>query len=55
MARDLSASFTIFCESFTNLPPTNGLLSKLKNGNGAELEDGNVLIIKHPQVGQVHV
>ncbi|KAJ8584365.1 hypothetical protein M405DRAFT_845216 [Rhizopogon salebrosus TDB-379] len=47
-ASDQSASFTIFCESFMNLPPTNGLLSRLKKGNSADLEDGNVLIIKHP-------
>jgi hypothetical protein len=31
-----------------NLPPTNVLLGKLKNDNDAELEEGNVLMIKHP-------
>jgi hypothetical protein len=31
-----------------NLPPTNVLLGKLKNDNDADLEDGNVFVIKHP-------
>jgi hypothetical protein len=31
-----------------NLPPTNVLLGKLKNDNDADLEEGNVLMIKHP-------
>ncbi|KAJ8583081.1 hypothetical protein M405DRAFT_937425 [Rhizopogon salebrosus TDB-379] len=38
------ASFTVFCENFMNLPPTNGLLRK----GGEHIESGNVLIIKHP-------
>jgi hypothetical protein len=38
------ASFTVFCENFMNLPPTNGLLRK----GGEHIEDGNVPIIKHP-------
>ncbi|KAJ8583595.1 hypothetical protein M405DRAFT_828346, partial [Rhizopogon salebrosus TDB-379] len=42
------ASFTVFREKFMNLPPTNGLLGRLRNENDADLEDGNVLIIKHP-------
>jgi hypothetical protein len=42
------ASFTIFCENFMNLPPTNGLLGRFRNVNDVDLKDGNVLIIKHP-------
>jgi hypothetical protein len=42
------ASFTVFRENFMNLSPTNGLLSRFRNVNDADLEDGNVLIIKHP-------
>jgi hypothetical protein len=38
------ASFTVFCENFMNLPPTNGLLRK----GGEHIEGGNVIIIKHP-------
>jgi hypothetical protein len=33
---------------FMNLPPTNGLLGRFRNVDGADLKDGNVLIIKHP-------
>jgi hypothetical protein len=42
------ASFTVFREIFMNLPPTNVLLGKLKNDSEADLEEGNVLMIKHP-------
>jgi len=42
------ASFTVFCENFMNLPLTNGLLGRFRNVDGADLEDGNVLIVKHP-------
>ncbi|KAJ8595622.1 hypothetical protein M405DRAFT_806775 [Rhizopogon salebrosus TDB-379] len=42
------ASFTVFREIFMNLPPTNVLLGKLKNDNDADLEDGDVFVIKHP-------
>jgi hypothetical protein len=42
------ASFTVFCENFMNLPPTNGPLGRFRNVDGADLKDGNVLIIKHP-------
>jgi hypothetical protein len=42
------ASFTVFRENFMNLPPTNGLLGRFRHVNDANLEDGNVLIIKHP-------
>jgi hypothetical protein len=31
-----------------NLPPTNGLLGRFRNVNDANLEVGNVLMIKHP-------
>ncbi|KAJ8585559.1 hypothetical protein M405DRAFT_865311 [Rhizopogon salebrosus TDB-379] len=47
------ASFTIFCENFMNLPPTNGLLRKFRVRNVEHIEGGNVLIIKHP-LRQLH-
>jgi hypothetical protein len=42
------ASFTVFCENFMNLPPTNGLLRKFRLQDVEHIEGGNVLIIKHP-------
>jgi hypothetical protein len=42
------ASFTVYRENFMNLPPTNGLLGRFRNVNDANLEVGNVLMIKHP-------
>jgi hypothetical protein len=49
------ASFTVFRENFMNLPPTNVLLGKLKNDNDADLEEGNVLVIRHPLRGVRHI
>jgi hypothetical protein len=42
------ASFTVYRENFMNLPRTNGLLGRFRNVNDADLEVGNVLMIKHP-------
>jgi hypothetical protein len=42
------ASFTVFCENFMNLPPTNGLLRKFRLQDVEPIEGGNVLIIKQP-------
>ncbi|KAJ8581172.1 hypothetical protein M405DRAFT_833000 [Rhizopogon salebrosus TDB-379] len=47
------ASFTVFCENFMNLPPTNGLLRNFRNVDGEHIEGGNVVLIKHP-LGDVH-
>jgi hypothetical protein len=47
------ASFTDARENFMNLPPTNGLLGRFRNVNDADLEDGNVLIIKHPLTSKI--
>jgi len=41
-------SFTVFCENFMNLPPTNELLLKFRNVDGGHIEGGDVLLIKHP-------
>jgi hypothetical protein len=49
------ASFTVFRENFMNLPPTNVLLGKLKSDKDAELEEGNVLVIKQPLRGVPHI
>jgi hypothetical protein len=47
------ASFTVFCENFMNLPPTNGLLRRFRVWHVEHIEGGNVLIIKHP-LKQLH-
>jgi hypothetical protein len=38
-----------------NLPATNGLLGRFRNVDGADLEDDNVLIIKHPLRDVQHI
>jgi hypothetical protein len=38
-----------------NLPLTNVLLGKLKNDNDANLEDGNVFVIKPPLKDVRHI